>query len=958
MKLKLQIIFKTITIISILLISIFLLQKISFGSEQTEQTNHAPEFYGTTDITIIVGDELDLKSSYYRIFAKDFEDGNISKYIKIIKNTVNTNQVGEYEICYEVSDSDQNKVEKTVQVHVISDGERKIQRTLYTLPKIFYLNYTGFTRGDYQDTQNLGIYLPENSSVIAKLVNKTDSDLTVQFLNNDSLKESIETTSVSSGSLPEDKEFMNTHSVKVDNTNKIISKDTDKSTTLENVVSVKYVENNTTNSWDKYDGKSFDSIPIIKTLYGDNIEAPVIEITLNDSVKPLDYYTYGDSMDEFKKNWKESQNNVAFIEGNRISFIVPLADLNDLGNSKKNTNNIKYINDNFNNIDDILTYYDNIIEEYDEWIGLSYNPTLFTDLNVKTKYLIKSDCHGYAGAYYLNHDYISLNSPSLDTFLHNEGDGWLPLHEIAHGYQGKLTASSSSSYDNNLKNGKLDLGEVSNNILAYYYQKENLQGSWFGNISDLEQNIMQAVREKQESYLIIGGNNNQGISKAGIYQIRLYAYINLLNKIGAKQALSNFYSYYRNGVYTTDIAYSLQSNYSNILTYGLSNSSQYNVIPYFQNWKLQISKDIEGEIYNNDYPIVYFLRDFVKDDAKAEEIKNDLKLEGIYSLVSNDDISKYNLKGNVNLNLSDDDFEYLKGSNILLKSGKNIVKQVEVNSKSITISDIPVGAYEIEFTKKGKISTQRYLIVKQDETSDVSIELENVILVNIKVTTPPNKTNYIVGQDFEKDGMIVTAFYNDGSSKEVENYTLVSTSTNLLKGQTGITIRYTENGISKNTRQPIKVSEKSLVKIEIETEPSKMDYIQGDTLNTEGLKIKAYYNDDSFEILEEGFSCTPIVLNNLGTETITITYNNFTTTFNVTVKAKSDSETEKFIKGDANGDGKVDFLDILVINKHRLGKVLLTGVNLKAADVTGDKKADFMDILQINKYRLGKIDNL
>ena len=38
MKLKLQIIFKTITIISILLISIFLLQKISFGSEQTEQT--------------------------------------------------------------------------------------------------------------------------------------------------------------------------------------------------------------------------------------------------------------------------------------------------------------------------------------------------------------------------------------------------------------------------------------------------------------------------------------------------------------------------------------------------------------------------------------------------------------------------------------------------------------------------------------------------------------------------------------------------------------------------------------------------------------------------------------------------------------------------------------------------------------------------------------------------------
>lgn len=62
--------------------------------------------------------------------------------------------------------------------------------------------------------------------------------------------------------------------------------------------------------------------------------------------------------------------------------------------------------------------------------------------------------------------------------------------------------------------------------------------------------------------------------------------------------------------------------------------------------------------------------------------------------------------------------------------------------------------------------------------------------------------------------------------------------------------------------------------------------------------------------------------------------------------------------GDANGDGIVDFKDILAINKHRLSKVKLTGEYLKAADVNGDGKVDFMDILQINKYRLGKLTSL
>ena len=66
----------------------------------------------------------------------------------------------------------------------------------------------------------------------------------------------------------------------------------------------------------------------------------------------------------------------------------------------------------------------------------------------------------------------------------------------------------------------------------------------------------------------------------------------------------------------------------------------------------------------------------------------------------------------------------------------------------------------------------------------------------------------------------------------------------------------------------------------------------------------------------------------------------------------------KLEKGDANGDGKVDFKDMLAINKHRLKKKLLTGEKLIVADVNDDGEVDFKDMLKINKYRLGKINSL
>ncbi len=75
-------------------------------------------------------------------------------------------------------------------------------------------------------------------------------------------------------------------------------------------------------------------------------------------------------------------------------------------------------------------------------------------------------------------------------------------------------------------------------------------------------------------------------------------------------------------------------------------------------------------------------------------------------------------------------------------------------------------------------------------------------------------------------------------------------------------------------------------------------YYVGDTLNTENVSLLVSYVDGSFEIVTEGFNCSPTALSNEGIETITVSYGSISTTYTVQVtKAKTSK---------ANGTGKAD----------------------------------------------------
>ena len=63
------------------------------------------------------------------------------------------------------------------------------------------------------------------------------------------------------------------------------------------------------------------------------------------------------------------------------------------------------------------------------------------------------------------------------------------------------------------------------------------------------------------------------------------------------------------------------------------------------------------------------------------------------------------------------------------------------------------------------------------------------VLESIEITTPPTKTEYTEGENFDKTGMVVNGIYKDGSKKEIKDYKILN-GDNLKLNQTSITVSY------------------------------------------------------------------------------------------------------------------------------------------------------------------------
>ena len=219
--------------------------------------------------------------------------------------------------------------------------------------------------------------------------------------------------------------------------------------------------------------------------------------------------------------------------------------------------------------------------------------------------------------------------------------------------------------------------------------------------------------------------------------------------------------------------------------------------------------------------------------------------------------------------------EYKEGQNFD-KSGM-VIEATRKKGNKETVTN-----YTIEDGNNLKANQTKVTISYEGKEVEQEITVTPNPLVEIKIDKEPNKTSYVEGQNFDKTGMIITGIYQDESTVEILDYT-IEDGTNLTKEKTSITVSY----LGKTVTQNITVVEKAIIGISINKKPNKVTYIQNkEDLDLTGGSIKITYNDETTENIDmssEQIETTGFDNKNIGKNTITLTYQSKTTTFEVEI---------------------------------------------------------------------------
>ena len=161
-------------------------------------------------------------------------------------------------------------------------------------------------------------------------------------------------------------------------------------------------------------------------------------------------------------------------------------------------------------------------------------------------------------------------------------------------------------------------------------------------------------------------------------------------------------------------------------------------------------------------------------------------------------------------------------------------------------------------------------------TFDVVVNAKSLVSLEIRQT--PNKTQYVSGQQLNLDGLVVAGVYDNGLTIIVEDYTVSG-----FTGSAGVNVITVEkDGITATFN--VSVVAKAVSGLTIVHLPNKLEYIEHESFNSDGLVVRASFNDDTQAIINDyelvGFSSS------VGTHTISVVYKGWVDTFDITVVAK------------------------------------------------------------------------
>ena len=113
----------------------------------------------------------------------------------------------------------------------------------------------------------------------------------------------------------------------------------------------------------------------------------------------------------------------------------------------------------------------------------------------------------------------------------------------------------------------------------------------------------------------------------------------------------------------------------------------------------------------------------------------------------------------------------------------------------------------------------------------------------ISVTTPPEKTVYIEGEEtLDPTGLVITGRFRDGHEEALRGYTLLIPDF-LTYGEKTVEVLYTDNGATFYTSFSVTVAKVPVKALTLLTLPTKTDYIEQEPLDLTGLGVLVFFTD-------------------------------------------------------------------------------------------------------------------
>ncbi len=160
-------------------------------------------------------------------------------------------------------------------------------------------------------------------------------------------------------------------------------------------------------------------------------------------------------------------------------------------------------------------------------------------------------------------------------------------------------------------------------------------------------------------------------------------------------------------------------------------------------------------------------------------------------------------------------------------------------------------------------------------------------------------TSFHAGDAFSHEGIVVTATYDDSTTRDVTALATFSEPDMTSVGIKTVTVSYSEGEVTETTTYQIAVNAPAtLVSISLSgTYPT--EFGQGDAFSSEGIEVTAHYDDNTTADVTANATFSGYDMNALGEQTVTVSYEGKEATYTINVVEKKGTATNPYTVAEA-----------------------------------------------------------